>query len=201
MSEQELTVPGDDAPVPGPLPLTPKEEAFCVAFGDPESVTYGRSEKSAAAAGYVQPRSAGWKLRRRPRIIARLGEFQAAAKAVAAKVLTDLENTRLLALEKGDLAVAARCSELQGKHIGMFYERNVLTLDSPGVYDPVLAIEARRITRFLLMNPVDPALLPEAPLLPAAAEPVPAAQPTRASAADLAALDQNPQSPQERQGE
>jgi hypothetical protein len=198
--EESLAPDGGEKLIPGPAPLTPREEAFCVAFGDPESLHYGRPTKAAVAAGYPEKSAwnTAWKLRRRPRIIARLGEFQAAAKAVAAKVLTDLENTRLLALEKGDLAVAARCSELQGKHIGMFYERNVLTLDSPGTYDPIRAQEARRITAILLMNP---ALgLPPGTEAPAAAAPASLLQNAPPARATLEQIERA-QAPCSRQGE
>ena len=200
MSEHELTPTGDDAPVPG-LPLSPQEEAFCRFFADPESLHYGRPTKAVVAAGYAEKSAwnTAWKLRRRPRIIARLAQFQAAATAAASKVLSDLENTRLQALAAGDWATSARCSQLQGQALGLFYERNILSVDVPGEYDERAALEARRITAYLLMNPPDPALLPEAPLLPAAAETVAPAPPARASAADLAALERKPQAPQERQ--
>ena len=36
------------------------------------------------------------------------------------KVLADLEETRRAALEAGAFAPAIRCSELQGRHIGMW---------------------------------------------------------------------------------
>jgi hypothetical protein len=187
MSEHELVETDDgsggEVLIQGPAPLTPREEQFCVAFGDPESVTYGRSEKSAAAAGYVQPRSAAWKLRRRPKIQARLAEFQAAASAAAGRVLSDLEHTRLLALDKGDLATAARCSELQGKHLAMWLESSVLTLVAPETvarYDARVAEQTAQITMFLLLNP--PRALPEARLVE-----------------QIQALEQVPQAPQERQ--
>ena len=152
LAEIEDDGSGGELLTPGPAPLTPREEQFCVAFGDPESLTYGRSEKSAAAAGYVQPRSAAWKLRRRPKIQARLAEFQTAAFAAAGKVLSDLEHTRLAALEKGDLATAARCSELQGKHISLWTD--VLLVD-PGTtykYDKRVAEDTRTLTALLLLR-------------------------------------------------
>ena len=226
MSEHELAEIDDDGGggellIPGPAPLTPREEQFCIAFGDPESTTYGRSEKSAAAAGYVQPRSAAWKLRRRPKIQARLAEFQAAATAAAGKVLSDLEHTRLAALDKGDLATAARCSELAGKHLGLFLENSIVTLadqaDRPR-YDARVAEDMREITAFLIMKQTRSAL-PEAQHLgadvPAGTNtasqdgsgppPTPALDqsieaPARATAAELATLEQaQTQEPQERQ--
>jgi len=180
---------GDEKLIPGLL-LSPREEAFCRFFGDPESLHYGRPTKAAVAAGYPEKSAwnTAWKLRRRPKIQARLAEFQAAATAAAGKVLSDLEHERLLALEKGDVASAIRASELAGKHLGLFFERNVLTVAVPREYDARAALDARRITAFLLMNPPDPALL--APPVPVAAE-----------TAGLAALEQNPQSPRPRQGE
>lgn len=44
------------------------------------------------------------------------------------KVLTDLENSRLGAIAKGDYSSGIRASELQGKQIGMF--KDVLDLNS-----------------------------------------------------------------------
>lgn len=100
-------------------PLTPKEELFCRAYGDPESDSFGKATKSADVAGYVQPHNAGWKLCRRPRIIARLAEYHKAASADLGRVMANLEHIRLLALAKEpqDLATAARCAELQGKRL------------------------------------------------------------------------------------
>jgi hypothetical protein len=201
MSEQELIETDAEALVPGPLPLTPREESFARFYGDPESQFYGRPTKAAVAAGYPEKSAwnTAWKLRRRPRIIARLAQFQAAATAAASKVLSDLENTRLQALAAGDWATSARCSQLQGQALGLFYERNILSVDNTPVYDERAALDARRITRILLTMPPDPDLLPEVPLLPVAAETVAPAPPARASAADLAALEPKPQAPRTRQ--
>jgi len=151
---------GGEVLISGPAPLTPREEQFCVCFGDPESLTYGRAEKSAAAAGYVQPRSAAWKLRRRPKIQARLAEFQAVATAAVGRVLSDLEHTRLLALAKSDLATAARCSELQGKHLSMFADVTIVAPDETLRYDR-RAAEDTRIIMALLQQ--DRPTLSEAP--------------------------------------
>ena len=91
--------------------------------------------------------------------------FQKAAFAAAGKVLTDLENTRLLALAKSDLATAAACSKMQGQHLAMWTD--VLATDIPDAprYDPKLAAEASRITAFLLLNPASdsPLALPAPP--------------------------------------
>jgi len=160
---------------PGPAPLTPREEQFCIAYGDPESSTYGRSEKSAAAAGYIQPRSAAWKLRRRPKIQARLAVFQSAATAAVGRVLSDLEHTRLLALEKGDLATAARCSELQGKHLSMFADVTIVAPDETLRYDR-RAAEDTRVIAFLLRRQDRP---------PAIESPYPVGDPAAGTSATL----------------
>ena len=44
------------------------------------------------------------------------------------KVLTDLENTRLLAIAKADYSTAKECSVWQGKHLAMFVD-SVQTTD------------------------------------------------------------------------
>lgn len=109
-------------------PLSPKEEAFCVAYGDPESATYGKATASAQAAGYVEPRNAAWKLRRRRRIVERLEQFHDAQRAGVQKVLSELEHERRLAEEKGDVASMVRATELKGKHQGMFIDRGMMTV-------------------------------------------------------------------------
>ena len=135
------------------VPLTPKEESFCRFYGDPESPHYSRPTAAAIAAGYAEKSawSTAWKLRHRSHVQARLMVFQKAAFAAAGKVLTDLEHTRLAALEKGDLAVAARCSELAGKHLGLFLENSVLTLsqDTLPRYDARAASDTRIILALL----------------------------------------------------
>ncbi|MCX5653709.1 MAG: hypothetical protein NTY65_03540 [Planctomycetota bacterium] len=157
MSE-ELVAPDDDGSAGEVLvavvPLTPKEEAFVRAYADPESATYGQATKSAEVAQYREPHNAAWKLRRRPRIIARIAEYEKLTRACVGKVLTDLEHERQLALAKGDIAAAIRASELQGKHLAMFTDR--LAVDESQVverYNARRAEEAARITAILLMNP------------------------------------------------
>jgi len=136
--------------IEGPDPLTPREEVFCKAYADPESATYSRATKSAEVAGYAQPHNAQWKLRRRPRIVQRIAEYQKATMAVVGKVFSDLENQRLLALEKGDIQAANRASELQGKHLAMFTDRVVVDEMVRVEYDVRLEAEAHAIARMRL---------------------------------------------------
>jgi phage terminase small subunit len=132
-----------------PQPV-PRWEIFCKAFADPESASYGRATKSAVAAGYEsEPHQAAWRLRQQKRVILRIEEFQAAAMAKVGKVFSDLENQRLLALEKGDIQAANRASELQGKHLAMFTDR-VVVEESPMGFDPALVEAASALGMTLL---------------------------------------------------
>jgi hypothetical protein len=193
MSEHELieTDDDDDGEVLLPtVPLSPKELAFCEAFGNPESETFGNARKSAEVAGYGEPHNAGWKLRRRPRIIAKLKSYHVAVTVAVGRVLADLENERRLAIEKGDLSTAVRATELMGKHLGMF--RDVLAIDEPATaarYDARVAADVQRITAFLLLGPQSPAAMSELP---------PGSTPAEMQKM-RDALTQEPQAPQERQ--
>jgi len=164
---EELKTTGDDGLIAGPMPLTPQEETFCAAFGDPESETYGKATASAEVAKYIEPHNAAWKLRRRPRIIAKLEEYQKTAAAAAGRVMSDLEHERQLALAKDDIASAIRASELMGKHLGMFLERSIFTVADLEVrrqYSEAEQIEARRLSALLLLEDLSgeapPAQLP-----------------------------------------
>jgi hypothetical protein len=139
-----------------------------VAPSAPESTTYGKATKSAEIAGYTEPHNAAWKLRRRPRIIARLAEFEKVTRVQIGKVLTDLEHERKAALEKGDLATAVRASELQGKHLAMFTDK-VAVDDSETVarWDARRA-EDMRIVEALVCTSGDP--LPALPARPVTVE-------------------------------
>jgi len=153
MSDLPAEIEDDDGDlIEGSDPLTPREEVFAAAYANPESTTYGRATKSAAAAGYGQPHNAAWKLRRRPRVVARIEEYQRATMATIGKVFSDLENQRLLALAKDppDIQAANRSSELQGKHLAMFTDRVVVDEVIVHEYDERIALEASRIARVLI---------------------------------------------------
>jgi hypothetical protein len=106
--------------------LTAKEEAFCVAFTDVDADSYGNGTESAKKAGYstASAHNSAWKLRRRPKVQARLDELYeeiAGRRSLTPnRVLSDIEDTRRRAITKGDLATAARCSELMGKTLALF---------------------------------------------------------------------------------
>jgi hypothetical protein len=160
MSEHEIDDDGDGGKLLETVPLSPKELAFCEAFGNPESETFGNARKSSEVAGYSEPHNAGWKLRRRPRIIAKLKEYHAAVTVAVGRVLADLENERRLAVEKGDIASAIRATELMGKHLGMF--RDVLDIGESE--ETVARYERRRASDLRIVE----ALVCEQPALPEA---------------------------------
>jgi hypothetical protein len=140
---------GDD------LILSPMAEAFCRNYGDPESPFYSHGTAAAEAAGFKQPHSAQWKLRRRSGVIQRLEQFQDAARAAEGRVLSDLEHVRCMALKDGSaaaLAVAARCSELAGKHLAMWADRAIFAVDREAAkeWDEKTAAEAHRLARLLI---------------------------------------------------
>jgi len=151
MKREVMKTDDGDEPIDEAV-LSPRAEAFCQHYGNPESPEYSNGTKSAAAAGYSTPHVAQYRLRRNPKIIKRLEQFQDAARASAAKILTDLEHTRLRALEKGDLATAAACSIAAGKHLGMFYEKSLISLDMAErpEYDERLAVECSRLARLAI---------------------------------------------------
>ena len=164
--------------------LTPKENLFCEAFANPESRTYGNATKSAQAAGYSQPHNAGWKLRRRSQIRARLGELYEVSAAALGRVMTDLEHERQLAVAKGDIASAVRASELMGKRLGAFLERNIFALGDHEIHKltETEEAEARRLAGLLVELELNQAALPppqgEAELAQEHAEPRAALAPT-----------------------
>ncbi len=159
---------GDEI-VAGPAPLSPQEERFCRFYGDPESETYGKATASAEAAQYGEPHNAAWKLRRRPRIIERLREYEKVSAAAVGRVMTDLEHIRQRALAEGGaagLAVACRAVELMGRHVAAFAD--VVVVDEPAQhqYDERLAVEASRLARIALEEMGDRAMgLPAGPVV------------------------------------
>jgi len=113
--------------------LNPKEQLFCSNYCAIGTPTFCRTEKSAIAAGYSEKsaRNSATALLKRPEIQERISELNkenlSRNNVTVDKVLTDLEHTRLLAIEKGELSTATRCSELQGKYLVMFSDKHVFS--------------------------------------------------------------------------
>ena len=212
MMSELMTIEGDGGGevLVAVVPLTPKEEAFVRAYADPESETYGRATASAEVAKYQEPRSAAWKLRRRPRIIARIEEFEKLTRVVIGRILTDLEHERQLALAKGDIASAIRASELMGRHLAMFTDMLAVDPAPAFQYDRRVAEDTRTITALLLLREAGAVAIeslqgvaalvagtsPASQDAPSAAPPTPRGQSIETK---IEALNQVPQAPQTRQ--
>ena len=106
--------------------LTEMERKFCDAYTAIGSKTCANATKSIVKAGYTGtvPHTQGWRLLRKDAVKRRIAELRGMN---ADKILSDLEETRLAAMEKKDYATAARCSELQGKTLALFIEKTAVT--------------------------------------------------------------------------
>lgn len=104
--------------------LTAREERFCQYYTAIGTDTASHATKAAEAAGYRTPHNAGWRLLQRPAVRERIHQIHQERMdkhlLTPEHVLMKTEHLRIRAEEKGDLATAARCVELQGKHLAMF---------------------------------------------------------------------------------
>lgn len=86
------------------------------------------ASRAADRAGYKRPGHAGWRNLRRPDVRRAIAlaqkERAAAAGRRALDVLRDIQSLTSRALESGALNIALKGLELEGKHLGMFAERN-----------------------------------------------------------------------------
>ena len=163
--------------------LTPKQESFCVHYASIGSETFSNGTRSALVAGYSE-RSAysqASALLKNPKVKARITELHKAvleeALLSAGKVLGDIESTRQQALDKGDLAVALRASELQGKHLALFVDRydiEARTQDQRQ-YTEDERRECKRLARLMLEDPLRQAAVADQSAEDATALPAPAA--------------------------
>lgn len=124
----------DDLVVIGDI-LTVRQEAFCQAFADPDSLTWHNASKSGRAAGYAH-KSAPGKLMQLQKIRTRIIDLtETHAERVCqtpSTVLLSLDRLRIAAEEKGDLPTALRATELLGKTMAMFTDRTALDVPQEG---------------------------------------------------------------------
>jgi len=152
MKDEVMKTDDGDELVAGPV-LTPMESLFVSYFSDPESETYSRGTASAKKAGFSQPHSAQWKLRRRARVREKIEEWQVVSAAAVGRVMTDLEHIRQRALLEGGaagLAVACRAVELMGKHVAAFADIVRVDVGEKREWDEKRALESSRIARLLI---------------------------------------------------
>ena len=139
--------------------LTAKREVFCRNFTCIGSPTFGNGTRSAIAAGYAESSAAvmACNLLKDRRIIDRINELHAENLArnrvTVDSVLCNLEHDRVLARENHQFAVAKSCSELQGRYLAMFTDRQIV--DDPAKAKQLTekeAEEARRIAAIRLRD-------------------------------------------------
>ena len=136
--------------------LNPKVEAFCMFYTSLGEKTYGMKAASAIAAGYSEAsaKNTATELLRDPAVQQKIKERNAANLSrndvTTDKVLSDLEHTRILALEKGDYATACRCSELQGKFLALFVDRQVIDEPARRELDAAEEADARDYAQWQL---------------------------------------------------
>ena len=106
--------------------LTPKEEAFCVAYTTIGSETFSNGTKSAEEAGYAEDsaRTQAWRMLRKEHIKKRVRELydknMEENMVTVNSVLANLAHDRLMARKHNQYSVAKSCTELEGKHLAMF---------------------------------------------------------------------------------
>lgn len=138
-----------------------KRDRFTLAY---HTECNGNATKAAIAAGYNKKSAyaSGSRLLKDARVQSRLDELAkqeiAVVHAVMDKalnvesVLEELEDERIMAIGKGDLAVAVKCTELKGKHLGMFSETITLDIVKVREYSEQERIEASRLARLMILG-------------------------------------------------
>ncbi len=138
--------------------LTGKQAAFALIIAKEPTIAATQAHIKAGYTGtYNSHGVEGFKCLRNPKIVKAvtiireiIGSYH---KLSADKVLADLETTRLKAITKGDLATATRCSELQGKTLALFADKQIV--EDPAKareLDEKEAEEAKRIAQIRLRD-------------------------------------------------
>jgi len=133
--------------------LTPQEEMFCSNYCSIGTPTFGKKGASALAAKYSKTSAANMatRLLRREDIQQRIVELHTANMArnmvTTDSVLSNLAHDRLLAREKGDLATAVRCSELEARWLAMLTDRQVVDVPKQRELDSKQKAEAVELAR------------------------------------------------------
>ena len=113
-------------------PLTVRQDSFCVHYTTIGTPQFGNGTRAAIAAGYAEAGAAvlAHKLLKDKRIIARINQLHSENMVrnmiTVDKVLADLEHDKLMARENHQYAVAKGCTELQGRFLAMFTDRQVI---------------------------------------------------------------------------
>jgi phage terminase small subunit len=146
-------------------PLTVRQDSFCVHYTTIGTPQFGNGTRAAIAAGYAEAGAAvlAHKLLKDKRIIARINQLHSENMVrnmiTVDKVLSDLEHDKLMARENHQYAVAKACTELQGRYLAMFTDRQVI--DDPAKTRQLSEkeeAEAKRIAQVLLESPEVPTI-------------------------------------------
>lgn len=151
----------DDADA-GDSPLAnPREELFARCYADFESDTFGNCTQSAIAAGYPEKyaRTSGWKLIRRPRVLARIQALQSKNLPAEGEVVADLKHVFKKAMAKGDLSTACRAAELLGKRLAMFRDVAVVPTAEIAELTEAERAEAERVAALLVGQAAGPTVI------------------------------------------
>jgi len=132
--------------------LNPRQESFCRHYTTIGSETFFKRDKGCTAAEYAESSAAVTAttlLRReaiRKRIIELHAENMSRNMITVDKILADLEHDKLLARQNHQYAVSKGCTELQGRYLAMFKDRQMLeTSDEIKEMDEHKREEARRL--------------------------------------------------------
>ena len=112
--------------------LSQREAAFAVHFTTIGSDTFSDGKNSAIAAGYSDRSAhvAASRLLKRDKVRDRISELHSENMQrnliTTDKVLADLEHDKVMARKHNQYAVAKGCTELQGRYLSMFADRQIV---------------------------------------------------------------------------
>ncbi len=130
--------------------LTPKQEAFCVAYTTIGSETFNNGTKSAIEAKYAEDssRTQAWRMLRKEHIKKRIRELydqnMQENMVTFNSVLANLAHDRQMARKHHQYHVAKSCTELEGRYLAMFTDNISQTTKNDL---PVLTPEEETIIR------------------------------------------------------
>ena len=137
--------------------LSQREAAFAVHFTTIGDDTFGDGKKSAVAAGYSERSAhvAASRLRKREKVSKRISELHSDNMQrnliTVDKVLADLEHDKVMARKHNQYAVAKGCTELQGRYLSMFADRQIVeTPERERELSEAAKTEARKLSRLLM---------------------------------------------------
>ncbi len=136
---------------------TIKQKAFCVHYTTIGSETFGNATKSAIEAGYSEKGAyaRGSELLRNRKITDLISQLHTENMQrnhiTVDKVLADLEHDKIMARKHNQYGVSKACTELQGKYLAMFSDRQIIEQPDAQV-DQTKREQAKKLS-LILLNP------------------------------------------------